>query len=323
MKIVSLRILLVLSLLLGFGTASSVGAEAASEAPQANVKIEQWVGHDFTFLSLPADKQSAGYEIFTEDQATQGFQGDSSVRIPYAQHVGKQVTVTAIVPFAAGDKQEYMVHMTVKDTGEKLLGRSMRGQLEGLVLTADLTNARQEFVGKTVYPKFRELEGLYVPGATPQAVTTTIASPVTVVDVYPGIQTQEPIWLIVTVNGQKAILPIAYSWTNIPIQSWTQTPPWKDAFFTEDPRISFGGSQDLWNQIQTGTVDEGMTKEQVQLSWGKPFSIEANDSVWNYGTKKLSFDGDVLHSIQTLGEAPAVPPVTSTVTSPVTPTESK
>lgn len=304
MKLFSLRILLVFSLLVVFGTISSVWAEASSETPPANLKIEQWPGHSFTFLTLPAEKQSAGYEIFTVDQATQGFQGDNSVRIPYAQHVGKQVTVTEVVPFVAGyNHQEYMVHMTVNDTGEKLLGRTMRGQLEGLVLTSDLVNARQQFLGKTIYPKFRELSGLYVPNTMPVAVSTTIGAPITVVDVYTGNQSQEPIWLIVSVNGEKAILPIAYSWTNLPIQSWTQSPPWQDALFTEDPRVSLGWSYDLWSKIEKGNVEEGMTKGQVHLSWGKPVSMEANDSVWIYGTNKLSFSGDVLHSIETIAES--------------------
>jgi hypothetical protein len=300
MKLFGLRILLVLSLLLGFGTAGSTWVEAAGETP-ANVKIEQWTGYSFTFLALTADKQAAGYEIYTEDQAAQGFQGDRSVRLSYAEHVGKQVTVTEIVPFAAGNNlQEYMVHMTVNDTGEKLLGRSMRGQIEGLVLTADLNNARQQFLGKTVYPKFRELAGLNVSGwnAMPASVSITIGAPVTVVDVYAGNQSQEPIWLIVSVNGEKAILPIAYSWTNLPIQSWTNNAPWQEALFTEDPRISLGWSQDLWNQIESANVEEGMTKGQVHLSWGKPVRTEENSSIWIYGTKKLNFDGDVLRSIE-------------------------
>jgi len=298
MKKLSLRILMLLSLVLGFGTAGPVGVEAASDIPQTNVKIQEWTGHSFTFLTMAADKQAVGYEIFTEDQATQGFQGDSSVNIPYSGHVGKQVTVTDIVPFAAGaDQQEYMVHMTVNDTGEKLLGRSMRGQVAGLVQTVDLTDARQQFLGKTIYPKFRELTG-----TTSQAVSTTIGGPVTVVDVYAGNQTQEPIWLIVTVNGEKAILPMAYSWTNLPVESWRQTAPWQEVLFADDPRMSLGGSQELWNQIQKGNVEEGMTKAQVHLSWGKPLRMEANATVWIYGTKKLTFDGEVLHSIATIAE---------------------
>ena len=327
MKILSLRILLVLSLVLGFGTAGPVWAAASTETT-ANVKIEQWTGQNFTFLNLPSDTQSEGYDIFTVEQSAQGLHGDRSVRIPYDKHVGKQVTVTQVVPFAAGnDQPEYMVYMTVNDTGEKLLGRSMRGQLEGLVLTSDLNNAREQFLGKTVYPKFRQLSGLYVPGATPQAVSTTLGGPVTVVDVYAGNHSQEPIWLIVSANGQKAILPIAYSFTNTPVQSWTQTSAWQDALFAEDPKISLGGSEDVWKQIQAGNIQEGMTKGQVQLSWSKPFRVEANDSVWIYGTKKLSFDGDVLHSIEgpavTSAETPIVNPVeTSTVIPTETPAES-
>jgi len=302
MKRFSLRILLLLSLLVVFGTGGFAWAQASSETPPANLAIEQWTGHNFTFLALPAAKQAAGYEIFKVDQATQGFQGDGSVRISYAEHAGKQVTVNQTVSFPAGtNQQEYIVYMTVNDTGEKLVGRTMRGQLEGLVLTADLTNARQQFLGKTIYPKYRELSGVYVPGVdgVPTSVATQIGGPATVVDVYTGNQNQEPIWLIVSVNGQKAIVPIAYSSTNVATNAWSQIPPWQNALFTEDPRVSFGWSQDVWTNIGNGNVEDGMTKEQIRLSWGNPLRTEENGAVWVYGAKKLSFSGDVLSSIVT------------------------
>jgi hypothetical protein len=193
-----------------------------------------------------------------------------------------------------------MAYMTVNDTGEKLVGRTMRGQLEGLVLTDDLVNARQQFLGKTIYPKFRELTGVYDPGsyAIPTSITTPIGGPATVVDVYAGNQSQEPVWLIVTVNGEKAILPIAYSYTNVSVNTWTQSPPWQEALFMENPRSTFGWSQEVWNAIESSSVEEGMTKEQIRLSWGKPNSIDGNGATWIYGTKKLNFSGDVLQSIE-------------------------
>jgi hypothetical protein len=303
MKLFTLRLLLLLSLLIAFGTVSSAWAEASNEMPSVSLTAEQWTGHNFTFLALPADKQSAGYDIFTVDQASRGFKGDRSVRIPYAQHAGKQVTVTEVVPYPAGpNQQEFLVYMTANDTGEKLVGRTMRGQLEGLVLTADLTNARKQFLGKTVYPKLRKLSGVYEPGSaqTPEAVPIPIGSPVTVVDVYAGNQSQEPIWLVVSFNGEKAVLPIAYSWTNIPVNAWTGTSPWQETLFTEDPRLSLGWSHSLWYQIENGNVEEGMTKEQVMLSWGKPLRSEANDSIWIYGNKHLNFAGDTVTSIETI-----------------------
>jgi hypothetical protein len=298
MRLFSLRILLILSLVIGFGSVHSVWAETSSDASPGSINLAQWAGQDFTFLPLTA-VEDAGYDIYTEDQAAQGFRGDRSVRIPYAEHVGKRVTVTQIAAFPAGENiEEYMVHMTVNDTGEKLVGRTMHGQLGGLVLTADLDNARQKFLGKTVYPKFRQLAGVYVDGVMQPAVTTKIGSPVTVLEIYAGNQSQEPIGLLVSVNGTKAILPLAYSWTNSPVTPWTQSAPWEEALFMENPRVTFGGSEDLWKQIETGNIAVGMNKGQVRLSWGKPFQSEENDSVWIYGTDKLIFDGDTLQSIE-------------------------
>jgi len=305
MKLFNLRILLVLSFLVAFGSVGAVWAEPASETPTVNLTTEQWTGHSFTFLALPADRQAAGYEIFPVDKANKGFTGDRSVRIPYAQHAGKKVTVTEVIPYPAGPNlQEYMVYMKVDETGEKLVGRTMRGQLEGLVLTADLTNARQQFLGKTIYPKFRELAGLYTPGSEeiPKSVTTSIGGAATVVDVYAGNQSDEPIWLVVSVNGEKAILPIAYSWTNIPASSWTETAPWQEALFTEDPRPSLGWSHTLWYQIENGNVEEGMTKAQVLLSWGKPVHKIEDGAAWIYDNKKLNFNGDILQSIELLAD---------------------
>lgn len=305
MRLFNLCILLVLSLLISFGTVDSAWAESSNEKPSVNLTTEQWTGHTFTFLALPADKQSAGYDIFTIDQATRGFEGDQSVRIPYAKHAGKQVSVTEVVPYPAGpDQQEFMVYMTVNDTGEKLVGRTMRGQLDGLVLTADLTNAKKQFLGKTIYPKLRELAGVYIPGSNeePKSVPIPIGSPVTVVDVYAGNQSQEPIWLVVSFNGEKAVLPIAYSWTNIPVSSWTGTSPWQEALFTEDPRLILGWSHNLWYQIENGNVEKGMTKGQVLLSWGKPQRSEANGAIWIYGNKKLNFSGDVVYSVETVSD---------------------
>ena len=307
MKRFNLLILLVLSFLLAFGTVSSVVAAPSNAQASVNVTPEQWAGHSFTFLALPYDKQAAGYEIFTVAQADLGFNGDQSVRIPYEKHVGKQATVSQVIPYPAGPGQrEYMVYMTVKETGQKLVGRTMRGQLEGLVLSDDLKKAKQQFLGKTIYPKFRELSGLYIPGSNenPPAVSIPIGSPVKVVDVYAGNQSQEPIWLVVSVNGQKAVLPIAYSWTNIPVAYWTEAKPWQDALFIEDPRLTLGWSHTLWYQIETASVETGMTKGQVLLSWGKPMRSEANDSVWVYENKKLNFSGDIVHSIESISSNP-------------------
>lgn len=306
MKRLCLRILLVLSLVTGFGACSSAWADAPDPLSSSNIAIEQWPGRSFTFLALADTSQAAGYEIFKMEDATRGYSGDRSVRLPYANYVGKQVTVTDVTPFESGyDQPDYIVHMKVNETDELLSGRTSRGQLEGLVLTADLDSARQYFMGKTVYPKFRALKSAYMPGQFRSAVSVPIkiGGPVTVVDVYAGERSEEPIWLIVSVNGEKAILPMAYSWTNISPQFWTQSAPWQGSLFIEDPRMTLGWSQELWNKIESGQVDAGMTKDQVHLSWGKPVRREANGSAWIYGPYRLNFSGETLSNIENIPES--------------------
>ena len=305
MKQLLLRLLLTVSLII-VGMTGSALAAADTEAV-VNLTTPQWVGHNFVFLALPADKQADGYGIFTADQAAQGFQEDRSVRIPYLQNVGKLVAVTDVSAYTAGDNNyDYVVAMTEIDTGAKFVGRTFRGALEGLAPVEDIANARQQFLGKTIYPKSRNLNEVndQSGGMNPTTVTIQIGAAVTVTDVAAGIQSREPIWLIVAVNGKKAILPIAYSWTNQTVNTWTQTPPWQTALFMDDPRASLGWSTVLWEQIESSTVLEGMTQDQIRLSWGPPNRVDQGSTgqVWFYGTQVLKFTGDKLTSMENTEE---------------------
>ncbi|WP_371364860.1 hypothetical protein SRRS_53920 [Sporomusa rhizae] len=295
-------ILLCMVLLLGSCVLTGVSAMAMSSP---NLPPEQWVGKTFLFHALPADRQGDGYEIFKTGDAERGWAEDRSVWIPYAAHAYKRVRVTNVVVFPAGtDQKEYLIYMIEKDTGMKLVGRTVRSQLEGLLLEADLNQARKQFIGKKVYVKkrFLELEDK-LGGDTPQTIAVKIASGVQVVGVRAGIRTDEPIQLIVLVDGQRAVLPLAYSWTNIRSSAWKQTQPWQEVLFTEDPRARMGWPQEVWDKVEAGSVDTGMTKNQVELSWGPPEDIIDDPygswkSVWKYGTSSLIFKGDCLISVE-------------------------
>lgn len=280
----------------------------AAAADGDNLAVEDWTGQTFVFQPRPQALQAAGYEIFNLEQAQQGFDGDRSVRLPYDDYVGQQVTVTEIIGFPAGnEQQDYMVYMTVQDTGEKLVGRTRRGQLAGLALLADIENARQYFMGMIIYPKVRVLTKFYVPGEaqTMEAVPIRIASPVTVTDVYVGEQAETPIWLVVADGEQKAILPLAYSWTNMPPNFWRSTAPWQDVLFQADPRVELGDDPVVWDKIQNGIVEPGMTKGQVKLSWGSPVRGMDVDDIWVYGTYKLTFAKGVLSLMEKVNETPS------------------
>jgi hypothetical protein len=286
------------------GITGSACAAVSPELP-VNLTPPQWVGHNFVFLALPADQQADGYGIFATDKATQGFQGDRSVRLPYLPNIGKIVTVTDVSANTTGaNSYDYVVSMTEIGTGDKFVGHTISGSIEGLALVDDIVNARQQFLGQTIYPKSRSLEAVndQPGGMNPTSVTIQLGESVTVTDVYAGIQSKEPIWLIITANGQKAVLPIAYSWTNQPVSAWKQNPPWQAVLFMADPKVSLGWSSTVWGQIESGVVQPGMTKEQIHLSWGPPNSVEqtAAGSVWYYGTKVLDFTGDTLTSMETV-----------------------
>ena len=90
-----------------------------------------------------------------------------------------------------------------------------------------------------------------------------------------------------------------YSWTNMPPAFWTDRPAWTDDLFMENPRKSFNWSPEMWQQIEAANVTVGMFKEQVRLSWGEATDMEQDGFVWIYGDKKLTFNGDVLISIET------------------------
>lgn len=295
-------ILLLSVLLLTICGLTGFSAKAISSP---NLTPRQWVGQTFLFHALPADRQEEGYEIFQTAAADRGWAGDRSARLPYAGHVYKRVLVTAVVDFPAGTGQtEYLVYMTERNTGMKLVGRTMRGQLDGLLLEADLNQARHQFLGKKIYMKQRFLQVEDTGGET-RGIPVKVGSEAQVVDVYAGIRTDEPIWLIVLLDGKRAIVPIAYSWSNSRTADWKQTQPWQDKLFTSDPRSRSGWAQTVWDQIDAGMVDTGMTQEQVALTWGAPDDKMESPAgngkvVWIYGSSRLTFSDDYLESIETV-----------------------
>lgn len=279
-----------------------IAGAVATPALPANISTTQWVGHTFMFLALPAERQAAGYGIYNASQATQGFQDDQSMRIPYLANVGKTVTVTDVSPYVANtESYDYVVSMTEVETGNKYIGRTMRGSIEGLALVDDITNARAQFVGKTIYSKSRSLEDLIPAGGSISSTTIPIGAAMTVVDLYTGDETKSPIWLIVSYNGQKEFIRTAYTWTNQMTTLWTSSAPWQAMLYMDDPRVTLGCSDAVWAAIQAGNAQVGMTKDQVQLSWGSPGSIvqSSNGENWIYGdTQVVSFTGDTATSIQ-------------------------
>lgn len=274
-------------------------------ADQENLAPDQWVGKTFLFLAMPANKQKEGYEVYPEKMAKAGLDGDPSVQLPYRDYFAHQVTITDAIRIT-DTPYDYVIHMKDKKTGEKFVSRTFRGQLDELAYLADREKARKQFVGKVIYAIRPALENIRQDNGQflDEMPLVSIGTPMKVVDVWDGMQSNQPIWLVVRTNGNKLALPMAYSWTNQPRNMWGNGTPWQDAFSLEDPRTRIGDSPELWKLIQTGNIKLGMSQYEVRLSWGAPEQMEKvnnegiEETLWTYGTKILHFSGDRLISME-------------------------
>ncbi|GIP17683.1 hypothetical protein J40TS1_33250 [Paenibacillus montaniterrae] len=78
-----------------------------------------------------------------------------------------------------------------------------------------------------------------------------------------------------------------------------------DTFLSFDPYKKYSWSTSTWNMIKAEKIAVGMSKTQVELSWGRPSSTSKLSSsgitveVWRYGTQYVSFTNGIVQSIYT------------------------
>lgn len=276
-----------------------VGAQSPNDLP-----LDKWTGNEFVILDLPQDRQAQGYDLYIGPITVSDLKGENVDRIPHVSydHHGKHVIITSVEPAQWENEQYYVVRMTEKGSNLQLTARSFQGQVDSLGLAADLEKARKEFLGKTIYAKRSSLIGL----PNPETVLAPFGQAMQVKDAWFGFDTSAPILLVVEYDKTRAVLPVAYSWTNQYPGSWQSSPAWEKNFFAEDPRKIAGDSGQIWSMIVDARVQEGMNGEQVRLSWGSPKKVESKDkngmpgAVWTYGNYKLHFVNNTLAQIETL-----------------------
>ena len=285
--------------ILGILLLLAVMALPAGAATTDNVPVSQWVGQEFITLNLPNDRRDQGYDIYVGNFSAADLRSDSVgklPRLPYLNHYAKRVVVTGVESVRWENENYFIVSMTEKDTNLQLTARTYSGQIDGLVPAADLEKTRRDFVGKTIYAKQEYL----VDHPNPATVLVPFGQPMAVTDVWVGYETYEPILLVVEYNNKKAVLPIAYSWTNQSSGNWTSADAWQKNFFVEDPRKVTGKNTEIWANIASSRVETGMSREEVRLSWGTPpLTDTAREDgvyyeIWTYGNNKLYFTGNVL-----------------------------
>lgn len=268
-----------------------------------------WVGRSFTLIEKSRMFQQHGYHLYTsrllsDDPA----KADTSLSL--ANHrlrcdifKGTTLTVTAVEPHGSG---EHLVTFSVDTLNLSVFGLTVNGAIEALALTREIESARERWVGRVIYSRWRHINTY---DSTLSRFTThkvSMLEPLKVIHVRWGVVPLPPhsLWLVVErEDGRRGIVPARFSWTNVRRDKIRRTLPWYDAVLESDPKSQHDWEPHVWETIDRHSLLPGMTIEQAELSWGAPVRREARGSpehgritVLIYDEKRLTFHNDTLVS---------------------------
>jgi hypothetical protein len=310
-----LKILLCLSILFGLSANSfaqrSVGEvkkdDKIADENLADIPPKKWLGKKFIFLEMSKMLQEFGYDLhlsknwYSSRSINPELERSPTYNLLYDKFVGKVIQVIEIE-----DKSfDPIISFRVEGSEMMVYGKPYKGYLDGIAPFDDLDKAKAKWLGKTIYSKVRSILTYDAQADKYGQVKIRIPVPLKVNDVWWGLRSTDPLWLIVeTPEGEKGAIATAFSWTNIYNDRWKESRPWEDKFFEENPRVKFKWTEEDWNLINDGKIKLGMTKEQVQLSWGKPKKLNediyqgAVREQWIYDSQYLYFENDKLTAMQ-------------------------
>jgi len=274
----------------------------------ADVPVKLWLGKKFIFLEKPKSSQKYGFDLHLvknfyahRSSYDSDLETDVTSNLRYDKFVGRIMTVVDIEdkPF------DSIITFQGDETKRNIYGKPYKGRIDGIALIDDMEKAKTRWLGKTVYAKLKAIITYSAEFDKFGDVKVQVAEPLKVSDLWWGFYSIDPLWLIVeTSKGERGFISFAYSWTNIYRDWWKDYRPWEDKFFEENPKVKFKWTDDVWNLISSGKVKLEMTKEQVQLSWGRPKKVNEDiyqGSVreqWVYDSQYLYFENDQLTAMQ-------------------------
>ena len=271
-----------------------------------DVPVKQWMGKRFVFLEELRELQEYGYDLHLSKNFyslcnPSEFEVKITCNLKYDKFVGKTIKVIDVEEKLF----DYTVTFIEEESNMKVYAKPFKGYIEGIALLDDITKARERWLGKTIYSKKKTIATYSEDLDKYGSVEVKIGEPLKVIDIWWGLNTISPLWIIVeTANKEKGFVPTAFSWTNIYSDWWTKERPWENYFFEFDPKERYKWSGEIWELINSGKVRVGMNKEQVKLSWGKPKKINKDiyqgriHEQWIYSRQYLYFENDKLTAIQ-------------------------
>lgn len=201
---------------------------------------------------------------------------------------------------------EWLVGFSSAISQKTFYARTSQGELHELLYAPDLDSANKRWAGRTVYAARGFLHPMSGGGGT-GSIKVDLRAPLAVIEVRPGLTPlpAKPLWVVVkTADGRQGAIPVRFSWTNSPASHRHDGNPWDDDLAETDPSLSCVADAATWEIINSHHVREGMTREQVRLSWGRPLDrgrgvFKGSDhECWEYENQRLWFDAAELAGIE-------------------------
>jgi hypothetical protein len=290
------------------GDSLTQGVTPPQEPRPVLLEPEQWPGTRFVLVEKVKMFRRFGYQLYTSADLDADRRPPNPAieldnhRLKYDVFAGTAVTATAVERQVDG---EYLVTFKTDTLGLTVYGRTSGGIIEGIHPEADLAAARERWLDRTVFSRRRIVDAYDSAASRFSTVKVSMTEPLRVNEVRWGMTPlpPKPIWLMVRrPDGSRGIIPVNYSWTNVPPGKRTGRVPWAMDILEEDPR-TYGWPEEVWEAIDESKILTGMSERQVVLSWGEP--TESRSRLSERGEKvrellypgnKLLFQGDTLVS---------------------------
>ncbi|HXH95232.1 MAG TPA: hypothetical protein VNN25_26900 [Thermoanaerobaculia bacterium] len=192
--------------------------KTASSRP-ATLELPEWVGQRFMLLAMPQKSQGYGYQSFEPN-------------LPYAQWVGKILTVTAV------DSGSPRTVTFKAEDGTPLTATAYSDKINYIAPMRDLTYARDTWLGRFLWLRGPDL--LTFDAATEKfgSIHVGKGARIKVTGVAAGMLDYEPVHLeLVADDGRRGFLDIQLTGTNVST-ALRGTDTFDDVFAETDPHSS-------------------------------------------------------------------------------------
>ena len=194
------------------------------------------------------------------------------------------------------------IEFEMEDDGERLRVFTVanKGSVRGMAFLDDIENARKQWAGKTVWGKMLMISSYDEQSGAITMTAVKKFGPLKVVDVVPGWDEEKPArFKLETPDGKQGFVDLNLSGTNVQ-KEIRHLSRFEDHLLADDPRLKYKWAPDVWSAVEKGQVYEGMTEEQVKMSWGEPEKVTRTEAgeIWTYQSAALVFRKGILRGSQ-------------------------